>query len=105
MKANELQKINNSLSIEDKKDKILIEKRGYFLYYNDPNKKVKDIKVHRYDCGFCAWGSGNGRESKIVGRNGVWIGPFDTVEQAEYFTMNVINIDKVSIHSCCEKNK
>lgn len=36
---------------------ILINKREYFLYNNEPNKKVKDLKVHIYNCGFRAFDS------------------------------------------------
>ena len=100
MTNNKLIELNNSLDPESKKDKILIDKRGYYLYYNDPNKKLKDIKVHIHTCGFCAWGSGRdiGKES---GRNGAWIGPFSTPEQAEMFAVNILNIEIVSCHTCC----
>lgn len=100
MTSKQLIELNNSLDPKSKKDKILIDKRGYYLYYNDPNKKLKDIKVHIYTCGFCAWGSGRDI-SKEPGRNGVWIGPFRTPEQAEAFAVNILNIENVSRHTCC----
>jgi hypothetical protein len=102
MTREELKKIDRSLDVSDLKDKILIDKKGYFLYYNEPNKNEKDIKIHKHDSGFCAWGSGNGRENKIAGKNGVWIGPFESSEQAENFVRNVLDIDDVSPDTCCK---
>lgn len=99
MKAKQLQKIDSELDINLEKDRILKNKRGYFLYYNEPNKKIKDIKIHNHDCGFCAWGSGRDSD-KEVGRNGVWIGAFELLTQAENFAKDVIKIDDVSYCSC-----
>lgn len=100
MTTEELKKIDIELDSSVIKDKILISKRGFFLYYNEPNKKIKDIKIHTHDCGFCAWGIGRDIE-KEAGRNGVWIGPFSTKEQAEKFAKNIINPDNLSTHTCC----
>jgi hypothetical protein len=60
-----LKKIDKLLDKSLEKDEILIKKRGYYLYYNEPNKNDKDIMIHKHDCGFCAWGSGNNREKKL----------------------------------------
>jgi hypothetical protein len=97
----QLQKIDAELEIPIMKDEILIRKRGYFLYYNEPNKKRKDVKIHINTCGFCAWGSGNGRNPIQPGRNGVWIGPFSKKIQAETFSKNILGIDDVTSHTCC----
>ena len=50
--------LQNSLDESNLKDKILINKMGYYIYYNEPNKKSKEVKIHIHNCGFCAWGSG-----------------------------------------------
>ena len=42
MTTKQLTKLDNELDITNPKDKILIDKRGYYLYYNEPNKKRKD---------------------------------------------------------------
>jgi hypothetical protein len=97
----QLQKIDAELEIPVKKDEILIRKRGYFLYYNEPNKKRKEVKIHIHTCGFCAWGSGNGRNPIQAGRNGVWIGPFSKKIQAETFSKNILGLDNVTSHTCC----
>ena len=99
MTKKELTKLDKSLDKTNEKDNILIKKRGYFVYYNEPNKKTKEIKIHKYNCGFCAWGSGRDTK-KEAGRNGVWVGPFKTVIQAENFINNIINLDKQSSHTC-----
>ena len=43
MTTKQLQKIDVALDETCKQDQILIDKRGYYLYYNEPNKKRKDI--------------------------------------------------------------
>lgn len=99
MDVKQLQEIDAELNVNSKKDNILINKRGLYLYYNEPNKRIKDIKIHCHDCGYCAFGSG--REiRKEPGKNGVWIGPFSSTEQAESFARNILNIDVVSPHTC-----
>ncbi len=100
MDSDELKTIDLMLDPQVSTDLILIKKRGYFLYYNEPNKKVKDVKVHLHSCGFCAFGSGRGG-TQVPGKNGVWIGPFSNKEQAEGFAKLVLNINGVSCHSCC----
>ena len=104
MNYNQLSKLDGSLDILDKKDKILIDKRGYYIYYNEPNKLKKEIKIHIHTCGFCAWGSGR-KTDKEAGRNGVWIGPFNTPEQAKKFAIDNVKPDKLSAHSCVSKYK
>jgi hypothetical protein len=99
MTKRDLTIIDNSLSISNAKDKILIHKRGFFVYYNEPTKKSKEIKIHTHNCGFCAWGSG--RDTILeAGRNGVWIGPFNTINQAENFITTILNSTQFSYHSC-----
>jgi hypothetical protein len=63
---------------------ILIQKRGLYLYVNHPNKKSKDLIIHKHTCGHCAWGSGKQGE-KEPGKNGVWMGPFSTDEQVKEY--------------------
>ena len=100
MTTTQLKKIDVALDETIKQDRILIDKRGYYLYYNEPNKNRKDIKIHIHTCGFCAWGSGRNIKTE-AGRNGVWIGPFSTKEQAENFAIKTINPDNISSHTCC----
>ena len=61
--------LQNSLDESNLKDKILINKMGYYIYYNEPNKKSKEVKIHIHNCRFCAWGSGRDT-TKETGRNG-----------------------------------
>lgn len=99
MTTRDLTILDTSLSTSDTKDKILIRKRGFYIYYNEPNKSSKEIKIHTHNCGFCAWGSG--RDVQVeAGRNGVWIGPFNTIIQAENFITTILNSTQFSRHSC-----
>jgi hypothetical protein len=79
---------------------ILVRKRGFYLYYNEPTKLNKEINIHTHTCGFCAWGSGRGRKGTEPGRNGVWIGPFNTVKQAEKFAKEILKPSSLTNHSC-----
>lgn len=56
-------------------ENILIKKRGFYIYYNEPNKSKRTIKIHQHFCGQCSWGAGKMSKSES-GKNGVWIGPF-----------------------------
>jgi hypothetical protein len=105
MTKKQLIKIDKALNVAVIQDEILIKKRGYFIYYNDPTKKNKEVKVHIHTCGFCAWGSGNGRSSIKAGKNGVWIGPFEKPKQAKIFARETIKPIKVSYHTCIPKTK
>lgn len=100
MTTKQLQKIYIGLDETCNQDKILIDKIGYYLYYNEPNKKRKEVKIHIDICGFCAWGSGRGVKLKESGRNGVWIGPFKNPKQAKLFGKNTLMQDNISEHKC-----
>jgi hypothetical protein len=79
-----LEEINNHLNENDPKDGILIRLRGYYFYYNSPTEATHTVLVHRDTCGHCCFGAGTERNLE-PGRNGTWIGPFSTPEQAEEF--------------------
>ena len=100
MKNNELKALDNSIEQFKLASEILISKRGYYIYYNEPTKATKNVKIHTHVCGFCAWGSGRGVDSKESGKNGVWIGPFKTSKQARLFAENILKPVKISEHSC-----
>ncbi len=84
MTREEIEGINNHLNGNDPKDRIIIHLRGFYLYYNDTNEATHTMLVHRDTCGHCCFGAGTERNF-VPGRNGAWIGPFSTPEQAEEF--------------------
>ena len=45
MSKKELTALDVSLCTSDIKDKILIRKRGFYVYYNEPTKNSKEIKI------------------------------------------------------------
>lgn len=64
----------------------------YYVYHNWQAQK-NAATIHKYNCGDCQ--SGNGKRAvKIVGKNGVWIGPFDNKDLAEKFILK-IGINKI----------
>jgi hypothetical protein len=81
-----LEEINNHLNENDPKDGILIRLRGYYFYYNEPTEATHTVLVHRDTCGHCCFGAGRNSNAE-PGRNGAWVGPFSTPEQAEQFAL------------------
>lgn len=84
MKIKELKQLDTTLDNFNDIGQILKDKRGYYIYYNKPNKKEKPIKIHKHYCGECSWGSGK-IKNKTTGKNGVWIGPFSNAGQVDIF--------------------
>jgi hypothetical protein len=81
-----LVELNNLLIAENPSDAVLIRLRGFYFYYNEPNEATHNILIHRETCGFCQFGAGTQRNAE-PGRNGAWVGPFSTPEQAEQFAL------------------
>ena len=72
----------------------------YYIYNNWQANK-DSYKMHRADCGDCQ--SGKGKHcTKEYGDNGVWIGPFKTIEYAKKY----ISIKGVKAKECsrCPKD-
>lgn len=105
MKNKDLKILDNLLEKLKLSSEILISKRGYYIYYNEPTKATKNVKIHTHDCGFCAWGSGRGIDTKESGKNGVWVGPFNNLKQARIFAENILNSVKISNHGCIDNKK
>jgi hypothetical protein len=80
---------------------ILKKGIGLYVYYNKPNERTKIFKIHHSACGNCAWGTGK-ISSAQPGLNGVWIGPFTSVLQAETFINENFNpqFGQIEICSC-----
>ena len=100
MKKKELELLDSFIDVLTTAIEILKKNRGFYIYYNEPTKNIKNIKVHSHLCGFCAWGSGRGVKLKESGRNGVWIGPFKNPKQAKLFGKNTLMQDNISEHKC-----
>jgi len=90
MNRNSLIKLDNHLENTILSNQILIEKRGFFIYYNKPNKKTKQLKIHQHFCGQCSWASGK-ISKKNTGKNGVWIGPFKDIKYIKKFIQENFN--------------
>lgn len=100
MKKEELYELDKSLKYFGDFGSILINKRGFYLYYNEPTKSTKEVNIHSHTCGFCMWGSGRGKQNAEPGRNGVWIGPFKTTVQAEKFAKEILKPHSLKTHTC-----
>lgn len=54
---------------------IINQKEGFYYYFNW--MAGIENKLHYCECGHCAFGSGK-RDDSENGKNGVWIGPFES---------------------------
>ncbi len=84
MKGQNIILLDNLLEYFESVSKILIKKRGYYFYFNKPNRKSKTVLIHIHHCGECCYGNGKIGKSK-PGKNGVWIGPFISKESLTEF--------------------
>ncbi|HTL82631.1 MAG TPA: hypothetical protein VL651_13050 [Bacteroidia bacterium] len=79
-----LLKLDAALKKESPAENLLISKRGYYFYWKKSDKCPSAIRIHRHDCGYCAWGSGKIRKTKST-RTGRWIGPFRNIALVKKF--------------------
>jgi hypothetical protein len=94
-----LEEMNDHLNENDPKDGILIRLRGYYFYYNNPTEVSHTVLVHRDTCGHCCFGAGHNNNAE-PGRNGAWVGPFSTPEQAEEFAARHFPHHRGGINRC-----
>lgn len=73
-----------------------LSKDFFYLYHNWA--AGQENKIHLESCAHCNYGFGQ-RRIQIRGRNGVWIGPFDTPELAEEYCLGngIVHHDR---HDC-----
>lgn len=104
MKTKKIQALDDILDSLGEVGEILIMKRGYFIYYNEPTSTTRQIVIHSHICGNCLFGAGK-QKSAEAGKNGVWIGPFSTSKQVEKH-IEKFNLTGVPIKKCnCTKSK
>ena len=87
------------------KDKKKPEKKNEFYYYfNWP--AGQENKIHYADCKICKHGKGKNKE-KIPGKNGVWVGPFQFIDDVINTIQNKFHktLPKVPFCSKCFKGK
>lgn len=70
----------------------------YYFYHNW--KAGKENKIHKGDCPQCNFGTGK-REKQTRGLNGVWIGPFSTLDLCHTYIADKLNLPSVEPHKCC----
>jgi hypothetical protein len=102
MTRSQLLRFSNNLNPDILTDRILINKKGYYVYFNEPNKKKRTIKIHHHTCGNCCFGSGKLPKGES-GRNGVWIGPSNSVNNLVKLIKVLLN-ESPKICSCVDLN-
>lgn len=77
---------------------------GYYIYTNWKAKDNKVNKIHIGSCGHCNNGQGK-HDDADRGENGVWIGAFNEIIQAEDFAKQKLSDKEVVKCQICLKNK
>lgn len=78
---------------------IIVPQGNFYFYYHNWTANQQN-KIHKSDCPNCNYGFGM-RIDQVRGENGVWIGPFETVELAVTYVRGKLNKEPI-IHACCE---
>ena len=74
-------------------------KKDLFYYYHNWKAKM-DNRVHLNSCKNCNNGMGM-RTNTIKGKNGVWVGPFSTIELALNWATKYSNKpNPIKLHNC-----
>lgn len=76
----------------------LIEDETIYYYYHNWQAGQNNM-IHKGDCRFCNYGFGM-RHNVNRGENGVWVGPFSSLELAHQY-LNERNLNDAEEHSCC----
>jgi hypothetical protein len=103
MTKEELFQIDKDLDPKSKKDSMLIQKRGYYVYYNKPNKQDRHLMIHHHTCGNCCFGTGKYSEAE-AGLNGIWIGPSETITSLQNHVADIFK-EEAQLCSSCINNK
>ncbi|WP_445710461.1 hypothetical protein [Flavobacterium sp.] len=77
---------------------ILEEENLYYFYHNWQAGQTN--KIHRGSCGECKYGTGK-QKNVDRGRNGVWLGPFSTLDLCHNYIAGELNLQPVEPHNCC----
>ena len=70
----------------------------YYFYHNW--QAAQQNRIHKGECPNCNYGTGM-RHGVNRGQNGVWIGPFSSLELCHDYIINRLNLPPVEPHNCC----
>lgn len=99
MTREDLIRFDSQLDLTKPSDEILSKKRGYYVYYNIPNKLTHTLMIHHHTCGHCKYGTGKIKNA-LKGRNGAWIGPCHSKEAMVIIIQDMFETTP-EICSCC----
>lgn len=102
MTKEEIIKLDKGLDPKSKNDSIIIQKRGYYIYYNKPNNLKRTLKIHHHTCGQCKYGTGKITDSE-AGLNGIWIGPSEKIENLKSLSVDFFGLESEQC-KCCQKS-
>lgn len=70
----------------------------YYFYHNWQAGQTN--KIHIGSCGDCKYGTGK-HQTVNRGENGVWVGPFSTVELCNTYIVQKLKLEPVELCKCC----
>lgn len=79
---------------------VNIEPEEILFYYYQNWQAGQQNFIHRDICGICNYGTGM-HQNVVRGQNGVWIGPFTTLELAVQYVQGLG--EAINIHGCCNQ--
>ncbi|GHN02465.1 hypothetical protein WSM22_39540 [Cytophagales bacterium WSM2-2] len=71
-------------------------------YYHDNWTAAQNNIIHSGSCGDCKFGIGK-KGKQVRGEQGVWVGPFDTVDLAQKYITKKLLKPKAIEHDCCKQ--
>jgi hypothetical protein len=78
--------------------KIQEQENLYYFYHNW--KAGMKNKIHKSDCKQCNFGTCK-RVIQTRGENGVWVGPFSTLDLCHDYIAEKLKLPPVEPHNCC----
>lgn len=101
MSRKELESFDTDLNNnQSETGQLLSKKRGYYFYYNIPNRETKPLKIHKHTCGECCFGIGK-QPNALPGRNGTWIGPCHSIDAMITIIQDIIG-ETPTTCTCCK---
>ena len=82
-----------------------IDDQETLFYYYQNWKAGLDNKIHKATCGHCRYGSGRNHNQIISrGENGIWIGPFSTIDLCSEYVGNSLK-KEIYLCNCCNSEQ
>lgn len=83
---------------QETKNNIMVDiDQPVYYFYNNWQAGQSNM-IHEGSCNFCKYGFGM-RDNQNRGHNGVWVGPFDSIELVNAYLENN-GFPRLELHNC-----